>query len=965
MASANVENNSVKVLLVGDTTGSMSVALQALKLFFENVPQMLRLVFPKVEFGCILYGDFDASTLIKTKSAVYIQPYTCDINLIKAFLTSNANPVGGGDGPEAQKSAFMHCFENNMLCDNTILFHFTDAAPHLYNDTPHTNNGFGSETQNECEYFRIKQWSWKWCDIVNLVKLTHATVVTFSDKPFEVNSGYYKQLGDTVLCSFTTAANIMMTVMQQLQNIMGIGCEGNPIFKISFSDIGKRLSRDTLYFNTVVSILDEILQKRMIEGAIDIFTNKITSEIWRHLLIFRSNDSVTMLKDKMSHLANGSNPKQEELKLLIGESFNRSDAINELMSEKVTTSEFRCYKASLLQKFPVDNLQTLFSSFSRVEAQHLTLFIQKMLETTELLPTGEDTFYSKQIIPIDVDNKTFFSLITHLITPGYIASLRQSLIVALISLNDIRLKERADEFLMQYKGKWLNFTLKDTLGSELTGFLFPENVNMGFVLFLLSKRNRKYLTEEEITTLQQFTIVQKVYNSTREKNTVKALVAILPNKVITTDSFCCNVCNKHRPISLRVSGSSFCAWCDGTDTLDPSENIRNSETCEKNISCKTCNSIYSIMRPDNLRIQPRCYYCRNGKVAPTVSCITCKNKYIYPDHDGSEFVCHCCKEDGFKTDTIDISIKTLFNTNLQSLKTFVSIPSEQIDNIVNYPRAIKTADLIEELTRNKKIHLFNNIKLNSNQIQLVSPSNMHIFNSSDIIDTIYANISNIKDVISSDECMICYNVVTSMESRKMCTNSKCDTCVCIDCIYNIFGDVKAGSLVELSTCTCPFCKDPLQKDIAKFHPIASMKIPDDSYEHSKTNYMAWCCSCNNIKPHSDRICAETPPENVNNFICQQCNNASTVSDASTVLNTDRIVTCSNCKSMVCKALIINGVENYACNHLTCTNSTCNQEVCGFEGCGMAFDSYEGCYEHMDTVHGGWYDEKHQHMYDLE
>jgi hypothetical protein len=965
MTSINIENNNVKILLVGDTTGSMAVALQALKLFFENVPQMLRLVFPKIEFGCILYGDFDGSTMAKTKSAVYIQPYTCDINIIKKFLNTNANPVGGGDGPEAQKTAFMHTIYNNMLCNNTIVFHFTDAPPHLYNDTPYTNNGFGKETQDECEYFSRKQWSWKWCDIVSLVKSTQATLVTFSDKLHEVNSGYYKQLGDTVLCNFTTASNIMMTVMQQLQNIMGIGCHGISQFKISFSDIGKRLSHDMIYFDTVVSILEEILEKRMIEGAIDIFTNKITSEIWRQLLNFRSNDSITMLKDRMSSLANGTNPKQEELKLLIGESFNRMDAINELMAGKITTNEFRCFKASLLQKFPVDNLQTMFSCFSKVEAQHFTLFVQKMLESVETIPTGEETFYSKQIIPIDVDNKTFFSLITHLITPGYIASLRQSLIVALISLNDSRLKERADEFLMQYKGKWLNFTLKEMTGSELSGFLFPENVNMGFVLFLLCKRNRKYLTDEELDTMRQFTTVQKVYNSTREKNTIKAKVAFLPNNVITTDSFCCDVCSKKRPISLRVLDRNICAWCDGTDTTDLTENIRESNMSEKNVSCRSCNSIYSLMRPENLRIQPRCHYCRTGKEAPTVSCSTCKNKYIYPNYSGGEYICHCCKEDGFKTDTIDISIKTLFNTNVKALDSIVSIPSDEILDIVNYPRAIKTADLIEELTRNKKIVLFNNPVLNSNQIQLVSPTNMHIFNSSEIIDIIYTNFSNQKDVISSDECMICYEMVSSMESRKMCTNSNCDTIVCIQCIYNIFGNVKAGSIVELSTCVCPFCKDILQKDIAKFHPIASMKIPDDSYEHAKTNHMAWCCSCNNIKPHSDRICAETPPENVNNFICQQCINASTVSDVKTALNTDRIVACSSCNELVCKALIINGVENYACNHLTCHNPLCNKEVCGFEDCGKAFDSYEECYEHMDTVHGGWYDIKHSSVYALD
>ena len=78
---------------------------------------------------------------------------------------------------------------------------------------------------------------------------------------------------------------------------------------------------------------------------------------------------------------------------------------------------------------------------------------------------------------------------------------------------------------------------------------------------------------------------------------------------------------------------------------------------------------------------------------------------------------------------------------------------------------------------------------------------------------------------------------------------------------------------------------------------------------------------------------------------------------------DRIVTCSNCKSPVCKALVINNNKNKACNHLECI--VCNNQVCGFEHCGSAFKTNQECYAHMTDVHGGWYDVNHSEIYTIE
>ena len=161
----------------------------------------------------------------------------------------------------------------------------------------------------------------------------------------------------------------------------------------------------------------------------------------------------------------------------------------------------------------------------------------------------------------------------------------------------------------------------------------------------------------------------------------------------------------------------------------------------------------------------------------------------------------------------------------------------------------------------------------------------------------------------------------------------------------MFNNIKCGKIIELSNCCCPFCRSALDSSLSKFHPIGKLQITDDAIELSKTNHMAWCCSCNKSRPHSDNICSSSPPTDVINFMCDTCLNPNKIETSSS--NIDRIVTCKNCKNPVCKALFINNVKNNACNHLNCT--VCQNEVCRFENCGLAFKTYEECYNAINKI----------------
>jgi hypothetical protein len=909
MSSINRNNNQIKFLIVCDKTASMTTYLTSLKDVFYELYDFGRMVFPNATFGCKLYGDYDAVKVTDTLN------FTNKIEEIHAFLDKYAVARGGGSNSEAQKTAFTEIKE--VVDMYTIVLHFTDAPPHMNND----NN----ESRLENAYFKSKQWSWEWSDIVNNIKRNNPTIVTISNKSWEVNSIYYKLLGTTILCR-EDVNEIMKTTMTEIQNIVGIYNDSITPFKMSFGDIASKLKTDKKYFDNIVNILISQIERRNINAAINILSTKFTAEVYRTVLPNRrTNPLVEKLKNLIDDCANNDKYKNEDrkqLQILIAESCD---------------------------------LNTFFTEFSQNYASHMITFIQSMGECTYV----HNPFVSiseQGIIPIDINDKDFFGIITHLITPGYVCeSLKYTALMALLCLNDGRLKRRAINYLNSIKGKWLNFTLKEpTKEKSSPGFTYPENVNVGFVKFILNKS--EFLTDTELSMLTNYINLLNIYKCRKPSYILDIVTAYQPNKVITTNLFTCDKCQLCRPISHRVINTLSCAWCVDIDPNDLTSSVPSCINQVKNVACRTCSSIYALLREDRLNktILPKCYYCRINKEVPTVRCKCCDNKYIYPNHTGEEFLCTICLEEGLQTETSNITIKDLYVMNKDELDNFTSVPNKEIESILTNKdlNDMRPASLLEKYMRDGKIINFKDIsRVNkSSDLTLYTKDKLYIHNSSQVLDNLYNTLTLIKSE-KEEECSICSKNITLIESVKVCGNNLCTGTMCRSCAYKWFDDIMPGNLIEISHCTCPFCRNVISKDIIKFHPIGRLKINDDAIKLSLTNYMGWCVACNYVKVHSNLECSEEIPANVTNFICNDCNPPTHVIG----VNTDRIVKCTNCSSDACKALVINNIQNQGCNHIPCLS--CNYHVCAFEDCGMAFkESYE-CYDHMSEVHGGYYDDE--------
>ena len=949
-----------KVLVMCDNTGSMGHYLAALTPVMTELYDMCRLIFKDFQMSIMMYGDYDIQHKLDFPPVIYMD-YTSDMARVRGFIADNDRASGGGDDPEAHKTAFMMAMEQHMLDENTMCIHYTDTSPHLDND-------HGIEADREKIVFSHKNWNWRWQDIVSKIKRTHAVFLSVVPSGNPNLTRIYSEIGKVYGCDPRNSSDIMAKTLCAIQNEMGMGeVAGNPSFVIPFSEIARRLYDDRDYFQSVVNVFKDQMERRGIDGALDLLCNKITSEIWRTLCKFRDNENVVSLRDKMSRFTDAKGEKEMHLRTLLEASYDREGAFNEMFEHLPRTTPVHVYRASSLAPFRVSNLQDLFNLFSREEIAHMIHFIHGMQEEMVIVrPT--DSFASLGVIPIDVPNGLFFSVIPHLITRGYVASHRHAAIVALLCLDDARLMERARLYLTSIKGKWLNFGLnKVTLG----GFTIPENLNLGFAHFVLNERYLEFLTPDEIQMLRAFVNMSNIHAC--QERIVQLQITSFTNPdgdIITTDLFTCSECHRVRPISLRLEGTNKCAWCDGHSDED-TENIPHAQPKMSNVTCCKCKGIYANYRYPHCT--PKCHYCRNKMTAPLVACRQCHRMYIYPDYDTHvPFVCHECLEtpQGTPNRMVETDVRSLFANN-PSLGQFTNIHPTAMHELVSDRTGTKHITLFEKFARSGTHRQFSTIEQTkpSGSITLFTKDKEFVCNTPEIISEILRIFRNVRPV-NMEECMLCTNTVNSMEMVKICMRPECHGNICVSCAYRWLSTVMAGELIEYAQCCCPFCRQPFSKKMANFHPIARLTVPPTAFEESLTHYMAWCISCNCMKPHSEHQCNEQPPV-VHNFICEDCVRGTHVEtpaethdethDTHRPVNTDRIVKCRHCQSFVCKALIINDVVNRGCNHVQC--GKCKWHVCAFPDCGQAFESSGECYGHMHHEHGGFYDPDLEHHHD--
>ena len=944
--------------IVIDNTYSMGREVELLKKILLEIIDICRLIncFDKIEI--ILYADYDSSNYpIETSGE--LEPLD---NKLKIF-SNNMKCIGGG-GREASKTGILKALEN--INNNKIyIIHIGDQKSHDMDC---------NELQSKYEKQKLGNYFY-WNNIINKcisnnVNFTSLMIRNSSYYPFSLLSkltgGIYKNT-DNIKRSMIEIINMWCGVMinplntsvpEKLVDILPMEknikqteiirlnlkeinnieeCLENKM-KISFNKIGK----DKEYTDIIFKIIIEIINN----NVMNLTSNGVFGKIFRKLVSLRRDErrdilinNINIAKNKlgiydkkiMENWINNSYNMEEEIK----------EKIQELINKNIITKTVNYVSDNkIFFKNPKETIN-MFKTLTKNEQSTLKEYLSRLVIVNKEINYIEDL--EKTEIPFDMKNSSmFFSLLLNPFVPGtMITSKRTQGIMALLSLNTV-IHEQAISFLNHFKGRWINFEIKED-GTPL----IPEDFSFNFVSLIL--KFPAFLKENEIYNAKK---ILRINNVSRVFN-LSVDTKIIDYSTANYKGWChqekCKKCEKKVPISL-IDKNGACGYC-----LTGYKTIEQYESNTSLYCCYGCKSFYSADPTSYVTGKRRCHYCRNNQRPNLQQCLKCHNKFV---SNKNIDICKGC-EKGEKPRKFDIITKTtkvskLFKNNLDHLLNLAglrggyNIKDYKISSEEKYPEMNDKFTLIlNRMDKSSKLDLkANNSKLEAYKLLYLSeeieiPENLEfidingnlIINKEEIINIIKDCIYNSK--IYKKMCSLCCEEITISNLLPSCGRKNCNNSVCYDCGDRWYSENEIGKIVNPRHCFCMFCsRKPTIKTSSRWMKTnLNSKIKDIVIDNSF--YYAWCITCHSVKEFCEKSCANNQVPCINNFECNECKDKNKLS-----LTEHNIKQCPGCEFPT--------TLSQGCNHITCPIQDCGAHWC-FE-CGYQFEE-ENIYEHMNKDHG--------------
>ena len=534
-------------------------------------------------------------------------------------------------------------------------------------------------------------------------------------------------------------------------------------------------------------------------------------------------------------------------------------------------------------------------------------------------------------LPLNMDDKEIFQLLSHLLAEGLKMSTRPAAILAMLcilSKNQI-LSARAERFLLGMKGRWIEMEAS-------------ENYSYSFIK--LCVQLPQLFTEPENLFFQKFFLIGGLKSNASTHVKVKQSFHPKVTEVHKDTKIACPTCHIVRSTTLFPDvATSCCAFC-----LDRYENLKNTpETCADDSShlaqCKACTCLYAVVAYTELHSEPTCFYCRELQPVPYRRCTACSNKYVHhnsteaPADHGEEwtFVCAECEHLTTSETIVEhpVSIRALIETNKAAIFKELSILIDDgIDLLSNEWSLFKLKD---------KIQLAQNEGAKSSATPLMHQKKP-VLNSKEVFDQISTWVKSGRSEYVT--CYICCDDVRRDQISKTCGNRSCHADACVACLTKWYQAVMPGDLVLIAHLLCPFCKQASNgKTLKRFNKqactILKFDLNNDIDEHW---YYGWCIDCYRIKKAQEKVCAAdgTIPV-LTDFVCEEC------VELRQSVQTKDVKYCpgkNETSGEVCGVAI---AKNGGCNHMTCT-------VCQSHWCWLCVKTFgDSIYEHLSEAHGNY------------
>ncbi|EJD36493.1 hypothetical protein AURDEDRAFT_117081 [Auricularia subglabra TFB-10046 SS5] len=899
------------LLIITDATGSMGSYLTALGTSIPEILALTRLSGLFSRIGILSYYDYCDNEVIRWSG------WDKDPKDLLDFVSS-LRPTGGGDWPEAAKTAMIRAMQYADYMDKdkeTIVLFYTDAPPH------HAQYG-GDNMKAEAKAF--KDGATDWVTITFAAKARHMRVFSFVASGMQdTEQRFYAFLSQATggLCMTTQQSSqaISRLTIDVLLHWMGAvepsappyahnsktlafvvapqdarpkpkdegrNCQGylppargagnvvDPVplvrhalqpaqditraeLDARFVALAKRFANpeEAAYRATVYSTLREIIDT----NVFSLTYNAVFGQLWRAVCREQTpekEDIVMAFGAAVGKIADKT--LREGMTAWLEASYDSSAEIEEMVKKAGEGGQWMYLDLDAQVEMTRVELLEASRSYHRGVLKKLA----SVFTHAKLVEPGTVLTEHQRAIPLNLPPRQIFRLLPHLVVPGTLYSSRASAVMAILALQVgvPFLAEAATTVAGYTKDTWLDLEHPETVSWECASFV------------LNAPDPALCLTPAERATyagMRRYRLLELNLDAA-----LSARVPWTPEKArgVGDVRVRCALCGMMRSTTIMSNDMrGVCGYCVSYALVGGDPKPQDVPGCEPMESCwvecgvRTCRAQYVVENPAALNVRPKCWYCRNNTPCPFLECSSCTNRVVVPKKyapaDAKHYKCPACASGArAAVAEAETTARALCDENGVGWLGVPDIADATFKGHSAFKLYKAHGDApFAAVEPDTKAGLTLRAK------RVLDPTAVRA--------QLDARVG--RGAVARRTCALCFDEFAPDRVGPACGRSGCAQRVCGRCLQEWYGRNAPGTLLNAMELACPFCRRvPVAKIVLRTNPdVGGLKGIKDALA-DRAWFYAWCGQCSTAKRAVERVCTVDGrlPE-IREFVCEECQDA--------------------------------------------------------------------------------------------